>query len=142
MSGGYDLVISGGEVVDPGSGLSGKLDVAIAGGKIAAVAAGIDPGAAERIDATGQYVTPGRVDLPLMVHIGQGPPTIDDVIENLRPGDILTHCFTGHDMRIVGDDGLILPRMKDLHDRGLVLDIGHGAGSFSFKTARKMLDQG
>jgi dihydroorotase len=83
-----------------------------------------------------------RVGLPLMVHIGQGPPTIDEVIPHLRPGDILTHCFTGHDMRIVGDDGLILPKMKELHDRGLILDIGHGAGSFSFKTARKMLDQG
>lgn len=263
----YDLVIKGGEVVDPGSGFSGKLDVAIAGGRIAAVAAGIDPGAAERIDATGQYVTPGLVDLhthvywgatywgiepdpvaarsgvttwldvgsagaysfpglreyiirrsksriyallnlsaigliaptyefanldycdvdlaativeenrdvilgikaridksttrgvgirpleiartladrvglPLMVHIGQGPPTIEEVIDNLRPGDILTHCFTGHDMRIIGDDGIVLPRIKELHDRGLVLDIGHGAGSFSFETAKRMLDQG
>jgi dihydroorotase len=83
-----------------------------------------------------------RVGLPLMTHIGQGPPTIQEVIPHLRPGDILTHCFTGHDMRILGDDELILPQIKELHDRGLILDIGHGTGSFSFKTAQRMLDQG
>src|SRR5690242_15872210 len=69
-SGRYDLVITGGEVVDPGSGLSGKLDVAIANGKIAAVEPGIDPGNAKRIDAAGQYVTPGLVDLHTHVYWG------------------------------------------------------------------------
>src|SRR5688572_27223072 len=67
---GFDVVITGGEVVDPGSGLSGKLDVAISGGKIAEVAAGIDPGSAEVIDASGQYVTPGLIDLHTHVYWG------------------------------------------------------------------------
>ena len=82
------------------------------------------------------------VELPLMVHIGGVPPTIDDICEYLRPGDILTHCFTGRENRIYGDDGLILDNIKKLHDAGLVLDIGHGAGSFSFDTAEIMLKQG
>lgn len=83
-----------------------------------------------------------RVDLPLMVHIGAGPPTIDEVAHLLRPGDILTHCFTGGDMRILNDDGKINPAIKDLQERGLVLDIGHGTGSFSFETTDAMLSQG
>ncbi|MCM8750499.1 amidohydrolase/deacetylase family metallohydrolase [Thermomicrobiaceae bacterium CFH 74404] len=80
--------------------------------------------------------------LPLMVHIGQGPPTIDEVAALLRPGDILTHCFTGGTMRILTEDGKVHPVIRELHDRGLVLDIGHGAGSFSFPVAEALLEQG
>ncbi|HEX5503323.1 MAG TPA: amidohydrolase/deacetylase family metallohydrolase [Thermomicrobiales bacterium] len=83
-----------------------------------------------------------RVGLPLMVHIGSGPPTIGEVAELLRPGDILTHCFTGGDMRILGDDGKVRADIEALHDRGLVLDIGHGTGSFNYEVTERMLDQG
>ena len=83
-----------------------------------------------------------RVELPLMVHIGNGPPTIEQVAKLLRPGDILTHCFTGGNMRIVNADGSAQAEIKALHDRGLILDIGHGAGSFSYETAERLLDQG
>lgn len=83
-----------------------------------------------------------RLGLPLMVHIGQGPPTIAEVGPHLRPGDILTHCFTGYDMRIIDNQGQMLPEIKALHDQGLVLDIGHGTGSFSFETAEALLNQG
>jgi dihydroorotase len=82
------------------------------------------------------------VDLPLMVHIGTSPPALAEIVEYLRPGDILTHCFTGQPNKIVDDGGVVVPSIKELHDRGLVLDIGHGAGSFSFNTAEQMLGQG
>ena len=77
-----------------------------------------------------------------MVHIGYGPPTIDEVSELLRPGDILTHCFTGGDMKIIDDHGVPNPTIMALHDQGLILDIGHGAGSFSYDTAEAMLAAG
>jgi dihydroorotase len=83
-----------------------------------------------------------RVNLPLMTHIGFGPPTIEEVAALLRPGDILTHCFTGGDMRITDAQGKIRPEIQDLKDRGLILDIGHGTGSFSYDVAEAMLDQG
>ena len=83
-----------------------------------------------------------EVGLPLMVHIGSGPPTLDEIVHLLRPGDILTHCFTGGDHRILGTDRLVRSEIKDLHDRGLILDIGHGTGSFNYEVAEAMLEQG
>lgn len=82
-----------------------------------------------------------QVGLPLMVHIGSGPPTLDEVVQYLRPGDILTHCFTGGDMRILGRDRIVHAEIAALHGRGLILDIGHGAGSFSYDVAEGMLAQ-
>jgi dihydroorotase len=83
-----------------------------------------------------------RVQRPLMVHIGGGPPSLLEVLELMRPGDILTHCFTGGDMRIIDDSGVLLEAAKRAWDSGVILDIGHGAGSFSFETAEKMLAAG
>ncbi len=69
----YDLLIQGGHLVDPRNNISGVRDVAIAGGKIAAVAAKIDPGdAAKTIDARGLFVTPGLVDIHTHVYAGTG----------------------------------------------------------------------
>jgi dihydroorotase len=83
-----------------------------------------------------------RVQLPLMVHIGAAPPPLAEIIELMRPGDILTHCFTGHDNRVIDPDGKLLPFVKQLWERGMIMDIGHGAGSFSFLTAEAMLAEG
>ena len=264
----FDLLIKGGEVVDPGGGRSGRLDVAVKRNRIAAVDPDIPAESAFRvIDAAGRHVTPGLVDLhthvnyglgfygirpdpiaarsgvttwldvgssgaynflgfrefiiekarariyallnissigltartwelanpgycdvdicceiidlnrdillgvkvridalttsgrglaplhsareaadrcelPLMTHIGAGPPEIDGVIELMRPGDILTHCFTGGTMRIVEESGNLRETVKRAWDAGLVMDIGHGAGSFSFQTAEALMAQG
>jgi dihydroorotase len=264
----YDILITGGEVVDPGSGLSGQLDVAISGDRIAAVEANLDRARArEVIDASGQYVTPGlidlhthvywgvtywgieadpvaartgvttwldvgsagaytfpgfrryiaepnrartfcllnlstiglvapswefmnpyhwdvdlgekivndnrdlilgikaridpsttqgvgiaplekareladRVGLPLMVHFGAGSPSLDDIIPHLRPGDILTHCFRGGDNAVAATGQGVRPDIRRLHEHGLILDIGHGTGSFSYETTEAALAEG
>ncbi|RIK41498.1 MAG: amidohydrolase/deacetylase family metallohydrolase [Chloroflexi bacterium] len=264
----FDLLIKGGEVVDPGSDRRGQLDVAIKRNRIAAVEANIPSESAHRvIDATGQYVTSGLIDLhthvyhnvtcwgiladpvaarsgvttwldvgsagaynlmgfrefiakpasarlyallnissigltaqtwelanlnhcdvdlccklidlnrdlvlgvkvridvnttsgtgveplhraqiaaertglPMMVHIGKGPPELHEVIRFLRPGDILTHCFTGQTMRIIDDKGRLLDDVRRAWDEGVVMDIGHGAGSFSFETAEALIAAG
>jgi dihydroorotase len=83
-----------------------------------------------------------RCELPLMVHIGIGPPAIEDVLALMRPGDILTHCFTGQTMRIVDERGKLLDAAKRAWDSGIILDIGHGAGSFSFETAEALMGAG
>ncbi len=69
----YDLLISGGRVIDPKNDIDQIMDVAIAGGKIARVAAGIPAAQAARvIDAKGLYVTPGLVDIHVHVYAGTG----------------------------------------------------------------------
>jgi dihydroorotase len=264
----YDLLVRGGEVVDPGGGNSGRLDVAVVRDRIAAVAADIPPESAFRvIDASGLLVTPGLVDLhthvfhkvtywgidpdpvasrtgvttwndagsagaltlpgfrdfvvspaksritaflnisniglvgenhecanlsyldvelfrrltdlnrdlvagvkvrmgtptvgahgleplrrarraadecelPLMVHVAFGPPTIDEVMPFLRPGDVLTHCFTGLTMKLVDDAGRLVESARRAWDAGIVMDIGHGTGSFSFETAEPLMAAG
>lgn len=73
--------------------------------------------------------------LPLMVHIGIGPPEIADVLALMRPGDILTHCCTGQSMRVIDADGTLLEAARRAWAAGVIMDLGHGAGSFSFASA-------
>jgi dihydroorotase len=71
----YDLLIKNGRVVDPSVGLDGVRDVAISGGRIAAVEANIAGGATDTIDARGKVVAPGLIDIH--THAGrskEGPP--------------------------------------------------------------------
>jgi len=69
----YDLLLKGGHVVDPRNRISAVRDVAIAAGKVAAVADGIDPASAFKvIDVSGLYVTPGLVDIHVHVYAGTG----------------------------------------------------------------------
>ena len=69
----YDLLLKGGHVIDPKNNLNALLDVAIAGGKVARVAANIAPGEARAVaDVRGLYVTPGLVDIHVHVYAGTG----------------------------------------------------------------------
>jgi len=264
----FDLLVKGGEVVDPGSGRRGSYDIAVKRDRIAAVDRDIPAGAAARvIDATGKIVTPGLVDLhshvfhgcsywgvrpdpvasrsgvttwidagsagamtlegfreyivkpaqariyallnisyiglvgpdhelmnlnycdidvfrriydlnrdlvlgvkvrmmsstvgeqgvkplerarkaadecavPMMMHIGYAPPSIDECLPFLKKGDILTHCFTGFDMRILGENGKLRNSARDAWERGVVMDIGHGTGAFVFEVAEPLIQQG
>ena len=264
----YDTIIAGGEVLDPGAGISGRFDVGITGGRVAAIAPDLDHSMARTVfDATGQYVTPGLIDLhthiywgvtywgieadpvaarsgvttwldvgsagaysfpgfrrfiaepnrvrtfallnlsaigliaptfelatleycnvplavqiveenrdiilgikaridasttrgvgirplelareladtvglPLMVHIGTSPPTFDEILALLRPGDILTHCFRTAGQHHIVENGRVREDVIALQKQGLILDIGHGTGSFGFDTAEVALAQG
>src|SRR5436309_15116059 len=69
----YDLLLKGGHVVDARNNISAVRDVAIAAGKLAAVAANINAGDALKvIDASGLYVTPGLVDIHVHAYAGTG----------------------------------------------------------------------
>ena len=268
----YDLVIRGGTVIDPAQGLHAPLDVAFAGGRVAALAADIPATqGVETLDASGRLVTPGLVDLhvhaywgvshygidpdpnfvargattvvdagsagaatfdafrrflidtaatrifarlnisaqgmlvdyvgeledlrwasvrkaldaierhrdvivgvkvrltkgqvtseraglqplflaleaaetaglPLMVHPQDGwYDSVAQVWDALRPGDLVTHCFHGHRGGVLDGDGNVLPAVRAAVERGVLLDLGHGAGSFSWDVAERALAQG
>ncbi len=82
------------------------------------------------------------VGLPLMVHIGGSHSTVPQILELLKPGDIITHSFRGGEGGILSDDGRVLEEVLAAVGSGVHLDIGHGQGSFSFDTAEKVMQQG
>jgi dihydroorotase len=78
----YDLVIRGGRVIDPSQRMDSRMDVAVRGGRIAAIRANIPASsAAESIDATGKLVVPGLIDIHLHAADSKLPPS-----EVLRTG--------------------------------------------------------
>jgi dihydroorotase len=256
----FDLLLIGGDVVDPGGGHTGRLDVGVRGGRIAAVAAGLPrDGTVDVVDVSGRLVTPGLVDLhthtaggywgiepdpiawhtgvttwvdagstgaytfqgplrhgvrtpmllnisgtglaghtgesrdlaacdidaaiatvlanretvvgvkvrmdrgatgdngleplrralavgwacdvPVMAHIAVAPPSAGDVLALLRPGDIVTHCASGNAAGLLRD-GVPSPAVRDAYERGVLFDIGHGAGGFSFPVLEAFLAAG
>ena len=104
-------------------------------GRVASGAAGIVPlDVAEQVaDETG---------LPLMVHIDEPPPSYEAVVDRLRPGDILTHCFRPFPNAPVDGKGQVRNAVLRARERGVLFDVGHGMGSFSWKTAGAMVGRG
>jgi dihydroorotase len=80
--------------------------------------------------------------LPVMCHIDMPPPTYEEVLERLRPGDVLTHAFRPFPNAPVDHQGKIKEAVLRARGRGVKFDIGHGKASFAFKTARGMLANG
>ncbi|MGF3091883.1 amidohydrolase/deacetylase family metallohydrolase [Cronobacter sakazakii] len=80
--------------------------------------------------------------LPLMVHIGNGPPPLDEIAARLSQGDIITHCFNGKPNRILTPQGQLRASVSDALERGVRLDVGHGSASFSFEVARQAIALG
>lgn len=80
--------------------------------------------------------------LPLMVHIGNNPPNLDQIADLLTTGDIITHCFNGKPNRILTPQGELKAVVKHAIARGVKLDVGHGSASFSFEVARVAIAQG
>ena len=80
--------------------------------------------------------------LPLMAHLDYPPPSRNEVLSRLRPGDILTHCFRPFPNAPTGPAGGVRPEVAAARERGVIFDIGHGGGSFGFRTGRAMLAAG
>lgn len=83
-----------------------------------------------------------KAQCPLMIHIGNTPTPLTEFLGLMRPGDILTHCFTGLANGILDYAGKVIPAIQEALDRGVILDVGHGSGSFSFNVAKLALAQG
>ncbi len=99
-------------------------------------AAGIRPLhlAREAADAAG---------LPIMVHPQDAwCDSLDDILAVMRDRDILTHCFHGMSHGILNPDGTVRRSVREAMERGVILDVGHGAGSFSWDVAEQALRQG
>lgn len=82
------------------------------------------------------------LQLPLMTHIGTPPPSYSAVVDMLRPGDILTHCYRPDPNSAIGPDGKVLDAVWRARERGVLFDIAHGMGAFGYETTEAALRDG
>ncbi|MCC8436623.1 amidohydrolase/deacetylase family metallohydrolase [Brevibacillus sp. M2.1A] len=80
--------------------------------------------------------------VPMMVHIGNAPPKLTEILPLLDRGDVVTHAFHGKKGGMFDERGELIPEAQDALERGVLLDIGHGEASFSFQTLRHAQAQG
>jgi dihydroorotase len=80
--------------------------------------------------------------LPVMAHLDHPPPSRLEVVSRLRKGDILTHCFRPFPNAPAAPDGSVREEIAAARERGVIFDIGHGGGSFGFRTTEAMLAAG
>ncbi|MEN9221517.1 MAG: amidohydrolase/deacetylase family metallohydrolase [Thermostichus sp. BF3_bins_97] len=102
-------------------------------------------GETESPTLTSALILAEEYHLPIMIHLGRFPMdgVLDpsDLLDRLRPGDIVTHTYQPR-FGLFDAEGSLLPAARRALDRGVLLDVGHSGSDFSFNTARLGLDQG
>jgi dihydroorotase len=76
------------------------------------------------------------------VHIGGAPAPLGELLQLLRPGDMVTHCFNGGKNGVLRDDGSLEPAVLAARERGVLFDVGHGNGSFIYRVAKGAAEAG
>lgn len=79
--------------------------------------------------------------LPLMIHIGGSFTPLGKFLALMKKGDVVTHSFNSHPHGLLDEAGKITPEVAVARARGVLFDVGHGAGSFSFEVMEKCLAQ-
>ncbi len=80
----------------------------------------------------------------LMVHIGASPIGIPEILAELQPGDVITHCYQGWERRpcLLDEQRRLFPAVLAAQQAGIRFDVGHGMGSFSWDSAGSACEQG
>ncbi len=79
---------------------------------------------------------------PMMVHVGATAIGMDEIADTLRPGDIITHCYTPQKPSIIDDQGKLLPLVRRAKERGVIFDVGHAGGHFDFALVERAMGEG
>jgi len=79
---------------------------------------------------------------PVMVHIGNTGISMEEIVDTLRSGDIVTHCYTPQQPAIVEASGHLRAAVRRAHERGVLFDVGHANGHFDFKLVRNAMSEG
>jgi dihydroorotase len=77
--------------------------------------------------------------VPFMVHIGSSYTPLPQFLAQMKRGDVMTHSFNGHPHGLLDPSGNLLPEVVDARARGVLFDVGHGSGSFSFAVMEQCL---
>lgn len=99
---------------------------------------GTDPGPALRLARNAA----DELGLPLMVHVIDMRPGLGWLLPQLGRGDVVTHCYHGNEGGVLEAGGRVLRAAISARERGVLFDVGHGAGSFAYRVARSAIAQG
>ena len=80
--------------------------------------------------------------LPIMIHIGGSYSPLKEFLALMKKGDVVTHSFNSHPHGLLDSSGMLTPEVVEARQRGVLFDVGHGAGSFSFEVMEKCFGQG
>jgi dihydroorotase len=86
--------------------------------------------------------TAANAEVPLMVHIGETPLPLGEILARLRPGDVVAHCYTGKDEGILDDEGKVRESVNLARGRGIIFECAHGKSNFSYAVAESAIGQG
>lgn len=82
-------------------------------------------------------------DVPMMMHITDSPIPLPALIEHMKPGDIVTHCYHGRANGIMGQEKqFLLKEVVEAQRAGIIFDCAHGRNHFNFRMIERALDQG
>ena len=79
---------------------------------------------------------------PVMVHVGDTGISMEEIVDTLRAGDVVTHCYTPQKPSIVDPSGRLLVAARKAQERGVIFDVGHASGHFDFNLVRRAMDDG
>ena len=82
-----------------------------------------------------------QAGLPVMVHIGETAVPLADILQLLRAGDLVAHCYTGKEHGIL-HDGKVSDAVWEARSRGVLFECAHGRSNFSYTVAEPAIDQG
>ncbi|MFL5255974.1 MAG: amidohydrolase family protein, partial [Rhodopila sp.] len=81
--------------------------------------------------------------VPMMMHITDSPIPLPALLEHMKPGDIVTHCYHGRAHGIMGQEKeFLLKEVVEAQRNGIIFDCAHGRNHFNFRMIQKALDQG
>src|SRR5438270_7508324 len=87
--------------------------------------------------------TAAMAGVPFMIHITDSPIPLPDILAEMAPGDIVTHCYHGRANGIMGPEKeLVLKEVVEAQRHGIIFDCAHGRNHFSFPMIERALDQG
>jgi dihydroorotase len=79
---------------------------------------------------------------PVMVHVGDTAIGMEEIAATLRPGDVITHCYTPQRPSIIDDRGKVISEVRQAKERGLLFDVGHAGGHFDFALVERAMGEG
>jgi dihydroorotase len=79
---------------------------------------------------------------PVMVHVGDTAISMEEIVDTLRAGDVVTHCYTPKQPSIIDKNGKLLEGVRKAHERGVIFDVGHAGGHFDFNLVPRAMADG